>query len=175
MQQLTRVAPTQPAEDESTASIFDPSWIVQFQRAWIDGTTQMMKLPLSGDVTQWIRAWGEVVGQVGLVNVNYAGSRDPQAERRITGRYSYGSQLGRMMEVLAPYVRQHQEEFGGEAGEEAVTDFLKMADEIRDLKQASVEDLLEKVRQWQKSGEFDSRLRQLREGLRILEESARRA
>jgi len=177
MQQDKRAAPGQDAEapGAAVASLFDPAWIVQLQRSWIEGATGMMQLPLSGDVTQWIRAWGEVVGQVGLVNVNYAGSRDPQAERRITGRYSYGSQLGRLMEVLAPYVRKHQDEFGGEAGASAVSDFLQMAEEIRDLKHASVEDLLEKVRQWQESGDFEARLQQLREGLLRLEQGARRA
>jgi hypothetical protein len=176
MQQFTRAAAAQEAagEDTTVASIFDPAWIVQFQRAWIDASTQMMKMPLSGDVTQWIRAWGEAVGQVGLVNVNYSGSRDPQAERRITGRYSYGSQLGRILEVLAPYVKAHQDQFGGAAGAKAVSDFLQMADEVRELKQASVDDLLDKVRQWQSADDFASRLQQLRDGLRVLEEAARR-
>lgn len=177
MQQRTRAVQEQQGNGEAApaATVFDPLGILEFQRAWLDAATQAVKMPLSGDVSQWIRAWGEAVGQVGLVNVNYAGSRDPQAERRITGRYSYGSQLGRILETLAPYVRKHQDEFGRQAGTQAVADFLRMADEIRELKQASVDDLLGKVRQWQQSDDFQARLKQLRDGLKALEDDARRA
>jgi hypothetical protein len=174
MQQLVRT--TQPADGGATqtppAAPLDLAGIAQLQRAWLDAATSVLKMPLSGDVTQWIRAWGEAVGQVGLVNVNYTGSRDPQAEQRITGRYSYGSQLGRMMEVLAPYVKEHQAAFSGKSNGKAVEDFLAMADEIGGLKQASVEDLLAKVRQWEKSGALGTRLPQLRAGLQAIEAAA---
>jgi hypothetical protein len=159
-------------EAAAVPALPDPAGLLQFQRAWLDTATSLMKMPLSGDVSQWIRAWGEAVGQVGLVNVNYGGSRDVQAEQRITGRYSYGSQLGRMMEVLAPHVQRHQAEFSAESGTEAVKDFLAMADEISALKEASVEDLLAKVKQWQKSDGFEDKLQRLLAGLRALGEGS---
>jgi hypothetical protein len=170
------IAATRGQNGESETAVpplADPFGLAAFQRAWLDSATALMKAPLSGDVSQWIRAWGEAVGQVGLVNVNYAGSRDVQAEQRITGRYSYGSQLGRMLEILAPHVRQHQAEFSAECGPQAVEDLLAMADEIVALKEASVEELLAKVRQWQQSDGFDGKLQRLLAGLRDLEKASR--
>ena len=49
--------------------------------AWLAWQIALLKgnrLPLSGDVTQWIKTWGEIVGQVGLVNFNIAGSRSEE-------------------------------------------------------------------------------------------------
>lgn len=161
MQQRTRTAQESEASSAAPfeALLPDAAWVLEIQRTWLDGMKSLVvNSPLSGDVTQWIRAWSEVVGQVGLVNVNYAGSRDVQAERRITGRYSYGSQLGRIMELLVPYVTKHEKDFTDPSHPDAVKDFLKMANEIGELKQASVEDVVEKVRQWEKAGSLDTKL-----------------
>lgn len=170
MQKAVAATRGQNGEGETAVpSVADPAGVAAFQRAWLDSATALMKWPLAGDVSQWIRAWGEAVGQVGLVNVNYAGSRDVQAEQRITGRYSYGSQLGRIVEILAPHVRQHQTEFSAECGPEAVKDLLAMADEIGALKEASVEDLLARVRQWKQSDGYEDKLQRLLAGLRDLQ------
>lgn len=84
--------------------------------AWQIALLQGNRLPLSGDVTQWIKTWGEIVGQVGLVNDNITGSSDPQTEQRIGRDYSYGRQLGRIVEVLKPYLDKHKDEFKGVEG-----------------------------------------------------------
>jgi len=111
----------------------------------------------SGNVTQWIRAWG----QIGIINVNYAGSTDPQAEHRISGRYSYGRQLGRITEVLRPFVEEHRIDFKDEVSKKALKDFTDMADDIAELKQASVDEIFVRVRQWKKSPGFDRKLNDL--------------
>jgi hypothetical protein len=79
--------------------------------AWQIALLQGNRWPLSGDVTQWIKTWGEIVGQVGLVNYNIAGSSDPMAEKRIGSEYSYGRQLGRILDVLVPVVKAHEADF----------------------------------------------------------------
>ncbi|GJG98471.1 hypothetical protein [Cupriavidus pauculus] len=155
-----------------------PAWEMQawaeFWAAWLAWMTRQMaedRMPLSGDVTQWIRTWGEAVGQVGFLNVNYAGSSDPQAEQRIGSRYSYGRQLGRMMDVLVPYVRKHEADFRNDPDGRAVKDFLEMAEDIDALKQASVDELLHRVKQWRKSSEFKTKLEQLKRGLEALDDT----
>ena len=45
--------------------------------AWIRWAERLMvenRLPLSGNVDQWISAWAEAVSQIGFFNVNVAGS-----------------------------------------------------------------------------------------------------
>jgi hypothetical protein len=73
--------------------------------AWVRNLLAENRMPLSGDVKQWIKAWGEVVGQVGLFNVNIVNSSDPATERAIVAKHSYGRQLGRILDVLEPLVR----------------------------------------------------------------------
>lgn len=140
--------------------------------AWASPKVASERSPWSGDVTQWIRAWGEAVGQVGLFNINYAGSSDPQAERRITGRYSYGRQLGRLMEVLVPYVQKHEAEFRDGGDGRAVREFLDMAREIEAMKQTTVEDLLAHAKKWRKDPDFKTKLEALRRGLDEIAESS---
>jgi hypothetical protein len=150
-------------EAQAAPSALDPQTYLDLYGHWLQslGRTLDARQPLSGDVTQWIRAWGEAVGQVGLFNFNVAGSRDPQAERRIGSQYSYGRQLGRMTELLEPYVREHEVEFRAASGEKAVKDFLTMASDIKKLKQASVEDIVDKVRQWRDEPDFEKKLGEL--------------
>lgn len=151
-------------------ALYVEAW-ADFWTTWLGWLTRLMaedRMPLSGDVTQWIRAWGEAVGQIGLFNFNYAGSSDPQTERRIGSRYSYGRQLGRMLEVLVPYFQKHADEFTGEEEIQALKDFRDMASEIDALKQASVDELLDKVRHWRKSPQFNQKLAELKRGLEVL-------
>ena len=148
---------------ETVPSPLDPQTYIDLYGAWLQSLARSLEVrqPLSGDVTQWIRAWGEAVGQVGLFNLNIAGSKDPQAERRIGSQYSYGRQLGRMTEVLAPFITKHEKEFREAAGDKPVGDFLKMAADIQQLKQASVEDIVGKVRQWRDEPGFEKKLGKL--------------
>jgi hypothetical protein len=164
------------AAEDTPPSPLDPQTYLDLLGTWLQSLTRSLEVrqPLSGDVMQWIRAWGEAVGQVGLFNFNVAGSSDPQAERRIGSRYSYGRQLGRMTEVLAPYIRANEDAFRGAAGDKPVDDFLKMESEIRRLKQATVEEVVTKVRQWQDEPDFERKLGDLLATLEALKKPARR-
>lgn len=57
---------------------------------WVRNLLAKKRIPLSGDASQWIKAWGEVVGQVGLVNVNIVNSSDLATQRAIVSKRSYG-------------------------------------------------------------------------------------
>ncbi|MGM9491171.1 hypothetical protein [Ideonella sp. YS5] len=170
----TRPAAIATAANEAQAASSAPAPATQpypdLYGLWLQSLARALEArsPLSGDVTQWIRAWGEAVGQVGLFNLNIAGSSDPQAERRIGGQYSYGRQLGRLTEVLEPFVHAHEGEFRKEAGDKAVDDFLKMVADIKKLKQASVEDIVAKVRQWRDEPDFEKKLRELQAQLKAI-------
>jgi hypothetical protein len=169
----TRPAVTAAAANEAQAAPSAPAappGYPDLYGLWLQSLARTLEArsPLSGDVTQWIRAWGEAVGQVGLFNLNIAGSKDPQAERRIGSQYSYGRQLGRMTELLEPYVSAHEAEFREASGEKAVEDFLKMASDIRKLKQASVEDIVAKVRQWRDEPDFEKKLGELQAQLKAI-------
>jgi hypothetical protein len=158
-------ATTATAANDAPAvpSPLDPQTYLDLYGTWLQSLARSLEVrqPLSGDVTQWIRTWGEAVGQVGLFNLNIAGSNDPQAERRISSQYSYGRQLGRMTEVLAPFVAKHERAFRDAAGDKPVDDFTKMVADIRKLKQASVEDVVGKVRQWRDEPGFEKKLGEL--------------
>src|SRR5690242_18147257 len=142
MPSSARLVPSAANDTAAPPSPLAPQTYLDLYGSWLQslGRSFEVNQPLSGDVTQWIRAWGEAVGQVGLFNLNIAGSNDPQAERRIGSHYSYGRQLGRLTEVLAPFVSKHEQEFRQAAGDKPVKDLLDMAADIKKLKQASVED-----------------------------------
>jgi hypothetical protein len=131
------------------------------QEAWLEGTKSLLKnnqLPLSGNVDQWIRTWGEAVSQIGFFNVNVAGSGNPRLEKTISSEYSYGRQLGRVLDVLAPLVAANEGALRKEAGDKAVEDFQDMVRDIRQLKSRSVTDIVDEVKQWQTSSTFQEDL-----------------
>jgi hypothetical protein len=150
---------------------FDPQPYVALQAAWIKWAERLMeenRWPLSGNVDQWIRTWGEVVGQVGVFNVNVAGSGNPQLEKRIGSQFSYGRQLGRILDVLKPLVQANQDTLRATAGEKALREFLEMVDTIEAMKQRPVGDIVDEVSLWQKSADFDQKLRELIDRLQAL-------
>lgn len=144
----------------ATAPAHPTTWtdLGQAWLAWQIALLQGNRLPLSGDVTQWIRTWGEIVGQVGLFNVNIAGSTDPLAEKRIGAEYSYGRQLGRIMEVLTPHLKRHESDFAGPQDQAALKDYFAMAEAIAQLKarRCSTEQVVALVAKWQDDPDFDA-------------------
>jgi len=66
------------------------------------GQSMSLFLPLSGAVSQWIRAaLVDAKGQLGLLNFTINGAGDPYLERRITEDVgSYGRQLGWLIDAL---------------------------------------------------------------------------
>ena len=115
---------------------FQASWL-----AWARDLSQANALPLSGNVAQWMRTFG----QVGLFNVNIAGSGNPELEGEITSRYSYGRQLGRILAVLAPLVEERK----ALMDPPALREFDDMMRDIARLKGASVDDVFSQVQAWQ--------------------------
>lgn len=116
------------------------------QALWLEWTRSLLKanqLPLSGNVDQWIRSFG----QVGLFNVNIAGSGNPELEKEIASRYSYGRQLGRILAVLAPLVEDRK----ALIDEHARDEFDEMVRGIARLKRASVDEVVAQVTSWQDS------------------------
>lgn len=95
------------------------------------------KMPWSGDVTQAIRAWGLAMGQMvsqkGLLNLSFQNSSsNPGAEMYVTQDIaSYGRQLGRILDVLQPFVLQNKDTLFNNVDQKELTDFLDMADSIK--------------------------------------------
>ncbi|WP_022980915.1 hypothetical protein [Ideonella sp. B508-1] len=166
------MATTNTQQDSSQHS---PKTLADLGQAWLAWQIALLKgnrWPLSGDVTQWIKTWGEIVGQVGLVNYNIAGTSHPQTEKRIGREYSYGRQLGRIMEVLTPYLEKHKGEFVGEEEEDALKDYLAMARRIAKLKakRYTADEVVAMVKKWKDDGDFEANIQKLREALDALDE-----
>jgi hypothetical protein len=96
----------------------------------------VFKLPLSGDVMQWISpitSWFS--GNQISINLGEAGSPETEAEilRRVG---SYGRQLGRISDAMVVLLR-HLPKNAKLTQEErdAVAAFQKMADDIADIKE----------------------------------------
>lgn len=152
---------------EDTAEI-DGSWplTAELSRAWVTWLERLMQenqWPLSGDVAQWIHAWGEAVGQIGLFNINTVGSPNPQLERSIGLRYSYGRQIGRILDVLTPLVLANEALFETRMGQKRLTDFKTMVSDIQQLKQSDArtfDEIVREVSSWRENltpQEFDQR------------------
>jgi hypothetical protein len=96
----------------------------------------VFKLPLSGDVSQWINpitSWWS--GNTISVNLGESGS--PEAEAEILRRVgSYGRQLGKITDAMIVLLR-HLPQGARLTQEEkdAVAAFKKMADQIADIKE----------------------------------------
>ena len=134
------------------------------QAAWLTWTRDLLRdnrLPLSGDVAQWIRAWGETVSQVGIFNVN-VGTKNPQLEREIVTEYSYGRQLGRMLDMLEALVSENRPALVKNSPE-VVKDFEDMVAGIRKIKHKRlvVADVVDMVKQRSGSPNFENDLKRL--------------
>ena len=144
------------------------------QLAWARWAERLMlenRWPLSGNVDQWISTWAEAVSQIGFFNVNVAGSANPQLEKRIGSQYSYGRQLGRMLDVLAPLVDANEAMLRKQAGRK-LDDFREMTAAIERMKERPVEDVVDDVRRWRTSADFRARLEALTQQLEALKAAA---
>jgi hypothetical protein len=96
----------------------------------------IFKLPLSGDVSQWINpitSWWS--GNTISVNLGESGS--PEAEAEILRRVgSYGRQLGKITDAMIVLLK-HLPKGANLTKEErdAIAAFRKMADQIADIKE----------------------------------------
>lgn len=141
-------------------------------QGWARSMSQANRLPLSGDVAQWIRAWGEAIAQVGLVNINVEGTADPRFERDISRDYSYGRQLGRMLDVLLPLAEASEAALRQQIGDARYDDFTSMARDIQRRKdsrqQASIDGIVGQVSAWRDRPQFAEQLQSLIERLQAL-------
>jgi hypothetical protein len=134
--------------------------------SWLNGLNKQVArnyLPLSGDVSQWIDAWGQSFGQVGLFNVNLINSKSPATEKEISSKYSYGRQLGRILDVLVPLVKENGERLAdeGKLNDEDLHDFLDMAQDIYSTKMkttSSINSMLDTIQMVR--GDFPSHYQQ---------------
>jgi len=147
-----------------------PQLALELSREWVNWLERLMlenKWPLSGDVSQWISAWSEAVGQIGLFNINTVGAANPQLERRIGLHYSYGRQIGRMLDVLTPLVTANEAMLEKTVGEKKLNDFTAMVSDIQQLKRLNsqtTDDIVREVNSWRESltpDEFNQRLQGL--------------
>ena len=97
----------------------------------------IFRLPLSGDVTQWINpitSWWS--GNQISINLGESGSPDAEAEilRRVG---TYGRQLGKITDAMIVLLRHLPDRDGLSADElKAIKAFEKMVDDIADIKES---------------------------------------
>ena len=65
------------------------------------------------------------------VNVTEENSSSPETEREIVGKYSYGRQLGRIIDVLSELIERWP---GGAPDDPSVQRFAELRDDIRKIK-----------------------------------------
>jgi len=114
-----------------TGSSLDP---FGFGEAWARALG--IREPLSGDVTQAIRAAAvEHLGQMGLINLSIGRSADPELEQRIVAEVaSYGRQLGWVLEALDALVRAQRGEAARDGDDEALDRVGELGAKVRAVK-----------------------------------------
>jgi len=110
----------------------------------------------------------------GVINVTRQNSRDPEAERNIVAKYSYGRQIGRVMDALAALVEklpEHQQE------KKVFKDLLEIHAEVDKIKAEAaakrVDDLtsdLATLRDQMEPADYRRMVAKLREALKRAEE-----
>ena len=146
---------------------FDP---FGFGEAWAHALG--IREPLSGDVTQAIRAaLVEHLGQMGLINLSIGSSADPEVERRIVAEVaSYGRQLGWVLEALDALVRAQRDEPSRDGDEEALDRVGELRAQVRAVKRRTAAErvvrLVADIRELRADPEANAAaLRSLREAL----------
>jgi hypothetical protein len=109
----------------------DPAgWLAWWSRLWREMYAQATPFPsLAPQVlTQpilpgWLFA--------NNINVTEENSSSPETEREITGKYSYGRQLGRIIDVLGELIEKWP---GGAPDDPSVRQFAELRDDIERIK-----------------------------------------
>jgi hypothetical protein len=135
---------------------------------------ELIKAPLSGDVEQLIKMILSLnpVSQMGFININQMESTDSELEQRIVKEVaSYGKQLGRVVDALEVLCKKVELDMLDKDGQEALTDFLGMAERIQKVKDGhksdagrSVQRFLDNLRRLEESRPEE--YKQVRERLR---------
>lgn len=96
----------------------------------------VFKLPLSGDVSQWINPITSLFSG-NQISVNLGESGSPEAEAEILRRVgSYGRQLGKITDVMIVLLKHLPHDSLSQEDKDAVAALKKMADQIADIKTA---------------------------------------
>lgn len=97
-----------------------------------------LKLPLSGDVSQFIAPWSWFVrqaGQLGLININIGSTPAPEVEGKVLEEVgSYGRQLGRMADALEVVIGLLDRNSLSPGQQAAVTAFETQLKDVRRVK-----------------------------------------
>jgi hypothetical protein len=97
-----------------------------------------MKLPLSGDVSQFISPWSWFVksaGQLGLININIGATPAPDVEAKVLDDVgSYGRQIGRLADALEVLVGALDRNSLSPAQQAAISAFETQLGEVRKVK-----------------------------------------
>src|SRR5918911_395845 len=106
-----------------------------------------LNAPLSGDVTQAIRAaLVEHLGQMGLINLSIGNSPDPRLEQRIVAEVaSYGRQLGWMLDALDALVRAQRGEPARDGDEQALARVGELRDQVQAVKRRSAAERVDRL------------------------------
>lgn len=116
------------------------STLEELWRSWLGANAALFttfNAPLSGAVTQFIRAWGQFSGQVGLFNIHLGNSGSPATEVDVLTEFSYGRQLGRILDVLTPIIQNYSQSPSSQPkiDRQQLDDYLYMVKEIDKTKE----------------------------------------
>jgi hypothetical protein len=95
----------------------------------------MFKLPLSGNVTQWIQPIA-IFGSGNTVQVNVGESSSPETEAQILERVgSYGRQLGQIADAVIVLMRHLDPAKLSPEDRKVIKAFAAMTEQIADIKE----------------------------------------
>ena len=105
-------------------------WFAWWSRLWREMYAQAIPFPsLAPQVLTQPILPGWLVGN--SINVTEENSRSPETEREIVTRYSYGRQLGRVIDVLGDLIDSWP---GGAPDDPSVRRFAELRDDIEEIK-----------------------------------------
>ncbi len=97
-----------------------------------------MKMPLSGDVSQFIAPWSWFVrqaGQLGLININIGSTPAPDVEASVLEEVgSYGRQIGRLADAVEILLATLDRNSLSDAQRSAIAAFETQLAEVRAVK-----------------------------------------
>src|SRR6266849_6397802 len=95
----------------------------------------VFKLPLSGDVTQFISPFSAFGSQFGLINITLGQSSKPEVEKDVLSDYgTYGKQIGQIGDALLVLIERMSPEMKLDS-EPAIITLTKMLDEVATIKE----------------------------------------